>query len=394
MMPLRPLRALLSTFLVFGALSGAEADAGGLSRVIAGSGPGFPTTGSFAGDNGPANKARLRAPAAASIEGNGSLLVVDSYNQRIRRVKNGKIYTVAGSGRKGDCGDNVPAKKLCLGVPHGVLADGKGGFWIADTFNSKIRYVSPSGKARTVLGGSCQAESWDCSQEGYHKTVRLALPIAIKPAPGGGKIVTDAGTHRVLLWKGKKVEIIAGNGQPTLAGDGGQARDAAIWQPQDAIAYQGGYLIADGGNCRLRQVDRSGVIKTIAGEGITPTDCRNHIDGWLQGPDVAEGPALSAPIAVVASVASRGKIIYISDFLGGRVRKIENGQIATIAGLGGAKPVPANSVPGQVIPTEVDPANVPLVYPSGVSICKSGDLIIADPGNSRLWQLGSQKRCR
>lgn len=389
----RLLSGLLSAFIAFAALSGTKAHGGPLSAVIAGSGPGYPASGSFAGDDGWANQAYLKAPAAASIEGNGAILIVDSLNQRIRRLQDGRITTIAGSGEKGDCGDNLPAKDLCLGVPHGVLTDRKGGFWIADTFNSKIRYVSPSGKAETVLGGSCEAESWACSQEGYYKNVRLALPIAIKPAPHGGKIITDAGTHRVLLWRGNKVTIIAGTGQPTLSGDGGPAREAAIWQPQDAVAYQGGYLIADGGNCRLRQVDRKGIIKTIAGKGIGPDRCRLHIDHWLPGPEVKSGPALSAPIAVVSSVATRGRTIYISDFLGGRVRKIENGRIRTIAGKGGVKRYDADSIPGQSVPSQTEPIDTPLVFPSGISICRSGDLIVADPGNSRLWQIGSKKAC-
>lgn len=394
MMPLRPLRASLIAFIALGALSGAQAEAGALSSVLAGSGPGFPSSGSFAGDNGPATKARLKAPAQAAIEDKGSLLVVDASNRRIRRIENGKITTVAGSGRRGDCGDRVPAQRLCLGVPHGVLADGKGGFWIADTFNSKIRYVSKSGQANTVLGGSCKAESWACAQEGHVNDVRLALPIAIKPGPNGSKIITDAGTHRILLWRKNWVKIIAGSGRPTFSGDGGPARAAALLEPQDAVAYRGGYLIADGGNCRLRHVGRDGLIQTIAGEGISPANCRQYIESWLPGPVVEDGPALSAQIAVVSSVAVRGDTIYISDFLGGRIREIKDGQIKTTAGQGGSPRHEPNSIPGRIVPQTTDIGSEPLVYPSGISICKNGNLIVADPGNSRVWQIGGTGRCR
>lgn len=375
--------------LVLAAPAGAD-----YARVIAGAGPGYPAKGGFTGEGGGPLSARFYSPAAVSAEPGGGLLVVDTLNQRIRRIQEGRVETVAGSGVKDDCGDRGWARDICLKAPHGVLSDRKGGFWIADSFNAKIRHVDSRGRAKTVLGGICYQPNWRCSQEGRADSVKLGVPIAVKPAPGGGLLITDAGTSKVLLFRRGRVSIVAGFQGAGFSGDGGRADRAQLHEPQDAIAYQGGVLIADGGNCRIRQVSRDGIIETIAGGGQSPGSCQAKIKDWAPGGPLMDGPALNAEIQVAAGVARRGKTIYFSDFLGGRVRKIEDGRVETIMGYLGPERVEPDSAPGQKVPQAVPALQAPIVYPAGIEICPGGKMLIADPGNSRIWQLGGRGRCR
>jgi len=93
----------------------------GSLQTVAGSGRGFPGDPGFAGDGGPATQARLARPAQVSADRRGGFYIADSSNQRIRHVsRTGRIQTIAGSGRQGDCGDNGMAWDLCLNLPHGV----------------------------------------------------------------------------------------------------------------------------------------------------------------------------------------------------------------------------------------------------------------------------------
>jgi hypothetical protein len=113
----------------------------------------------FSGDGGPATSAKLRAPAAVTVDGAGNLVFADTLNDRIRVVAActgtfygqamtaGDIYTVAGTGVRGFTGDGGPATTAELNLaqefsPGGVAVDGAGNLFIADTLNDRIREVT------------------------------------------------------------------------------------------------------------------------------------------------------------------------------------------------------------------------------------------------------------
>jgi hypothetical protein len=104
----------------------------------------------FSGDNGPATLAQLDIPEGVAVDPAGNLYVADSHNN-IRKISNGVITTVAGSGVSGFSGDGGPATRARLSNPIGVAVDSAGNFYIADTQNSRIRKVS-NGMITTVAG--------------------------------------------------------------------------------------------------------------------------------------------------------------------------------------------------------------------------------------------------
>ncbi len=107
----------------------------------------------YSGDNGPAASAQLNAPHGVAVDAAGNLYIADTGNQRIRKVSNGVITTVAGGGSaSGGLGDNGPATSGLLNNPFGVGLDSSGNFYIEDTGNQRIRKVS-NGVITTVAGG-------------------------------------------------------------------------------------------------------------------------------------------------------------------------------------------------------------------------------------------------
>ncbi len=121
---------------------------GGVVTTVAGTGQA-----GFSGDNGPATSAQLDGPRGVAVDAAGSLYIADTGNQRIRKVSGGVITTVAGGGpTSGGLGDNGPATSALLNFPFGVGVDGAGNVFIEDTLDNRVRKVS-NGVMTTVAGG-------------------------------------------------------------------------------------------------------------------------------------------------------------------------------------------------------------------------------------------------
>lgn len=122
--------------------------ANGTITTVAGTGvPGFN------GDGGPATSAQLTGPRGVAVDAAGDLYISDTGNQRIRKVSNGAITTVAGGGPAvPGLGDNGPATAALLNYPFGVAVDRAGNIYIEDALNHRIRKIA-NGVITTVAGG-------------------------------------------------------------------------------------------------------------------------------------------------------------------------------------------------------------------------------------------------
>jgi sugar lactone lactonase YvrE len=99
----------------------------------------------YSGDGGPAESATFNGPKELAVDAAGNVWIVDTENHAIRFLDTAthRIRTVAGTGQKGGDGDGGPATRARLDRPHGVAVAPDGSFWIGDTHNHRIRYVSP-----------------------------------------------------------------------------------------------------------------------------------------------------------------------------------------------------------------------------------------------------------
>ncbi len=164
--------------------------ADGAITTVAGAGaPGF------SGDGGPATLARLNSPRGVAVSADGTLYIVDRENRRIRMVADdGRITTVAGNGSSGFNGDRGDAVTASLRAPYGVAVDALGNVYIADSFNHRVRQVSPSGTIDTVAGGDLfgfSGDGWPAGQAALHYPLGVAVDIA------GNLYIADSFNHRV-----------------------------------------------------------------------------------------------------------------------------------------------------------------------------------------------------
>lgn len=285
-------------------------DAAGIITTVAGAGPAVGVTGSFGGDGLLATDpaVRLNLPRGVSPLAGGGFLIADTGNNRIRRVDDGVITTVAGVGSAAFDGDDGPATSALLNQPGGVAALPGGGFLIADTGNNRIRQVDVRGIVTTVAGAGPAAYTGD---GGPATLAALNAPARVVPLNGGGFLIADTGNHRIRrVDVDGRIRTVAGTGVAGFGGDGGPAGKASLNGPEGvAVLADGSIAIADSTNERVRLVGVDGTIRTLAGTGTA------GFSGDGGDPELAQ---LSHPRAV-ATDAPR---LWIADSFNHRVRQV------------------------------------------------------------------------
>ena len=337
-----------------------KVNSGGTITTVAGNGP-F----NFCGDGGAATGACLANPSWVVLDGAGDLFIADQGNSRIRKVNSGgTITTVGGNGVAGFCGDGGPATSACLRNPFGVALDGAGNLFIADQSNQRIRKVDSGGTITTVAGNGVCAFLGD---GGPATIARLCNPAGVALDGAGNLFIADQSNNRIRKVDTSGTIITAsagGNGSFSFCGDGGPATSACLQKPFGvALDGAGNLFIADLNNNRIRKVDSSGTITTVAGNDL----CGFSGDG---------GPATSATLCNPTGVALDGAgNLFIADLNNQRIRKVDSGgTITTVAGNG------SFNFCGDGGPA----TSACLRNPTGVVLDGQGNLFIADRGNHRI----------
>src|SRR5579863_1095658 len=228
-----------------------------------------------------------------------------------------KVTTTAG----GFVGDGGPAVKASFETPSFVVQDKSGNLYISDFTGQRIRKVTPTGTISTYAGTGISGFSGD---GGPAHAAKLSYPTGLAFDAAGDLIVADGGNNRIrMIDTTGKITTIAGTGATGYTGDGGPAIKATFNQPW-GLTYdlKGDLYIIDLGNCAVRFVNTSGIINTFAGNGT----CGFGGDG---------GPATSANLNFPRSMTfdSSGNL-YIADTANHRVREVNtSGTISTFAGI-------------------------------------------------------------
>ena len=292
----------------------------GRLHVIAGTGEA-----GFSGDGGPATKAQLNTPHDLTFDGEGNLLIADTYNHRIRRIdRQGVITTVAGNGNAPYSGYGRAAPKETLNNPQGIAVDRAGNILIADTYNRVVRQLDRGG-ALKIIAGSKAGLSGD---GGAATEAQLNLPSDVSVGPDDGVYVADTANSRIRrITPDGKIQTVTGFGGGEglggagFVGDGGPAEKAKLFSPTDVrVDLAGNLYISDSGNNRLRII-RNGIITTIAGTGKA---------GFSGDGKKAVAAELNTPQKI--AIARDGSI-FIADRANRRVRKVDpKGFITTALG--------------------------------------------------------------
>jgi hypothetical protein len=295
--------------------------------------------------DGAATSVPLDLPCCLSQTAGGDTLVGDTLGGMVWQVSGSRISTVAGTGSPASCPQTPPseigAKSALLCFVVGVAASPSASrFLIAEdglpdqdrNGGARVYEVDVSGALHIVAGGGCPNPNPAAGPLG------ICLSNPRGPAYTGNAtsptefVVADRG--RNVVWKisstspsSATVSAIAGTGEATRSdldnlGDGGPAGQATLNAPADlAITADGGLLIADRNNCRVRRMaglSSASTITTVAGIG-----CRSGM------PNGDGGPATLASLSYPQGVASSPGGILISESLGGRVRLVQRTSITS-----------------------------------------------------------------
>jgi trimeric autotransporter adhesin len=376
----------------------------GIITTVAGSG----TTG-FSGDGGPAVAASMYAGQIA-VDAQGDLLIADDGNSRIRRVTpDGIIHTLAGNGL-GEyfSGDGGPAASAQIG-PTDVAVDPVGNLYIADHGNQRVERVS-NGIINTVAGGVFGFTSTGDGGLAVNAVLANANYVAVD---GSGNVYIEDGPEVRKISTNGVITRVAGNDEaPENSGDGGPATQAGFSVIAGlAVDQVGNLYISDsnlGGDCTtpaymvIRKVSPDGTISTVAqvGGGPLAVDAAGNLyhgsgsvvqkvapDGTVTdfagttgnlAPGSGDGgPATSAGIRSVTALAVDGAGgVYIADgaINVNTIRKVTpDGIITTIAGVNGPRGYAGDGGPA---------ANAQLNTPMGLAVDAAGNVYVADTGNS------------
>jgi uncharacterized protein (TIGR03437 family) len=303
---------------------------GGMISTVAGNGiPGN------LGDGGLAVNASLSDFTGLALDAAGNLYIADASNRRVRKVTPaGIISTIAGTGVEGFSGDGGQATSAQLGRPTAVIFSA-GVLYVADSSNQRIRRVDGNGTITTIAGNGVAGFSGD---GGPATNASLATPLGMAMDSVGNLYFADGDNNRVRrITPGGVIATVAGNGIGRFSGDQGLATNASLNIPWDvAFDSQGNLFIADAGNNRVRKVDSSGVISTVAGTGV---------DGFSGDGGAAAEAMLNFPWGLATDATGS---VYIADRVNNRVRKV-SGNLAGPPSLAENSTVNAASFAGIAI---------------------------------------------
>jgi hypothetical protein len=221
-------------------------NSGGIINTIAGGGSSVP------GDGGSATAAQI-SPSALAVDSQSAIYIADYKAERVRKVYNGVITTIAGTGTPGFSGDGGLGTSAQLNGPAGVAVDAAGNVYISDGYNYRIRKVDTNGYISTFAGNGSFTYSGD---GGLAVNAGLVGPGPIALDPLGNVYLTDG--SRIRKISNGIITTVAGNGNDGETTDGVPAISTSI--------YPGAGLVVDA----IGQIyfDNTGSLEKITPDGL------------------------------------------------------------------------------------------------------------------------------
>jgi uncharacterized protein (TIGR03437 family) len=319
-------------------------------------------TAGYTGDGGPAGGAQseLSAPGHLFFR-SGSLYIADSANFRVRVISSGNINTYVGDGTQGYSGDagttnsTGVATSAEINRPGGICMDSQGYLYLADTANSVIRKISPSGTINTIAGTGTAGSTGD---NGVATSAQLNNPLDVAVDAVANVYIADSNNNSIR-------QIDVNNGYINTYIGTGPTSDTLNHPTAVALDAAGNIYISDAGNHRIAKYS-AGVVSTFAGDGV---------DGYSGDGGLATAAEISNPQQIVVDAAGN---VFFADSTNGRIRKVApNGIITTVAGTG----APAYTGDGGL------GASATFFIPQGIAVDPAGNLYVGDTQNDVIRQL-------
>ncbi len=364
-------------------------------RSVAGDG-----TLGFAGDGGPATAARLAYPAELELDGAGNLLVVDTFNQRVRRIdlRTGAISTLI-HGRRSGLDPREAATRWAVSIV-GLGVTPSRDIVYTDRVDRSLHLLSPQGEDSILytarageagLGSVAVGPGGEIYVADVYRNLVLRVTPAASPAaasvavlagnaPVPRRVPLDQATFSVLgpvsadaegnlylpdvfhyavrriVPRQGIVETFFGHGVLGNRGDGGPPEEAELLHPTDVLIDGGrAVYVADQYADRIRRVTfgpDGGLVDTVAG---------------------GRGERLGLPVALARH--PRTNEVYVACQETGTIRRIDReGRILTVAGTG----TPGFSGDGAAA------LQAQLNWPSALAFDRAGTLYVSDMQNQRI----------
>ncbi|PWU19678.1 MAG: hypothetical protein C5B50_06100 [Verrucomicrobia bacterium] len=314
----------------------------------------------YSGTNdGTGSSARFLLPGGVGVDVTGNVYVADTANSTIRKITPaGAVTTLAGLPGSIGSADGTGSNAR-FNHPYGVAVDAAGSLYVADTYNSTVRKVTPAGVVTTLAGLAGSTGSTDATGS----NARFNFPWGIAVDSSGTLYVADTSNNTIRkVTTGGVVTTLAGQAGSSGSSDGtgGGARFAT--PSSVAVDSLGNVYVADTGNSTIRKSTPAGVVTTFAGlAGAFGT-----ADG------TGSNARFDEPYGVAVDLVGN---VYVADSLNDTVRKITaSAVVTTIAGL------PLN--PGS---TDGPGSNARFYFPFGLVADGAGSVFVVDQnmGNIR-----------
>ena len=281
----------------------------------------------------------------------------------IRKVDlTGLIKNYAGGGT--GLGNGVPAITTAIGYATSIITDCHGNLYFTDKTNKVVRKIDTLGIITTVAGGGTNTGTGIPADSAL-----LGSPYGVAVDCNGNIFFTDITNYNILKVDATSgmLTIFAGYGIPGWTGDGVQATNSALNEPRGiGTDVDGNVYFADQLNHRIRKINTSGIITTVAGSGFI---------GFAGDGGNATDASLNTPTGVMVDALGN---VYFADMNGNRVRYVNtSGIINSITGTG------IGGFSGDGLSASLAQVNKVL----GLAIKPSGELLIADTYNNRIRKI-------
>jgi len=212
------------------------------------------------GTDGPGNQARFSAPIGIARDAAGVCYVADASNHTIRSfAPDGTVGTVAGTAGVSGAADGQGAAAR-FSYPTGVAVANDGTIYVTDTNNNLIRRISPGGVVTTVAGVPAIAGH----QDGTRTAALFNQPTGLGIDSAGNLYVADTG-NSVIRKVSPTGAVITFAGLATVGGQkDGAGPEAWFNQPKALVVTSGGTVfVADTGNSAIRRISPDGAVTTL-----------------------------------------------------------------------------------------------------------------------------------